>query len=64
VKIHPAIAPAQRRDASVKFIAGGLQIESGDVDGRGLTEVKSPLNDAPATGFFGDLKKRSFFCSR
>ena len=56
MKIHPAIAPAQRRDASVKFFAGGLQIESGDVDGRGLTEVKSPLNDAPATGFFGDLK--------
>jgi hypothetical protein len=56
VKIYPAIAPVQRRDASVKFIAGGLQIKSGDVDGRGLTEVKSPLNDAPATGFFGDLK--------
>ena len=56
MKIHSAIAPAQHRDASVKFIAGGLQIESGDVDGRGLTEVKSALNDAPATGFFGDLK--------
>jgi hypothetical protein len=56
VKIHPAIAPAQRRGASVKFIAGGLQIESGDVDGRGLTEVKSPLNDACAHRFFGDLK--------
>jgi hypothetical protein len=46
----------RRRAASVKFIAGGLQIESGDIDGRGLTEVKSPLNDAPATGFFGGLK--------
>jgi hypothetical protein len=56
VKIYPAIAPAQRRGASVKFIARGLQIESGDVGGRGLTEVKSPLNDAPTTGFFGDLK--------
>jgi hypothetical protein len=56
VKIYPAIAPAQRRDASVKFIAGGLQIESGDVAGRGLTEVKSALNDASAHRFFGDLK--------
>jgi len=27
-----------------------------DVDERGLTEVKSPLNDAPAHRFFGDLK--------
>jgi hypothetical protein len=27
-----------------------------DADGRGLTEVKSPLNDAPAHRFFGDLK--------
>jgi hypothetical protein len=56
VKIYPAIAPAQRRDASIKFIAGGLQIESGDVAGRGLTEVKSALNDASAHRFFGDLK--------
>ena len=56
MKIHSAIAPAQHRDASVKFIAGGLQIESGDVDGRGLTEVKSPLNDALRRIFFGDVK--------
>jgi len=56
VKIYPTIASAQRCDVSVKFIAGGLQIESGDVAGRGLTEVKSPLNDASAHRFFGDLK--------
>ena len=51
-----AIATLQRRHSSVKFIAGGLALEGDDVDGRGLTEVKSPLNDAPAHRFFGDLK--------
>ena len=51
-----AIAMLQCRHLSVTFIAGGLAVESDDVDGRGLTEVKSPLNDAPAHRFFGDLK--------
>lgn len=50
------IATPRRRHSSVKFIAGGLAVEGDDVDGRGLTEVKSPLNDAPAHRFFGDLK--------